>query len=255
MSLTARSLSLFEAVLFGCKAGSLAGLLLGLLTVALISPVILKAELFEQPTADAVEAGHHHDAAAEEFTPNDWQRPVLTVVGAWLIGISFGILASVVVFLGLTFDFIPAVQSVRWWKAGLLFGGLGFLIFQGIPALGLKPELPGIVGAEGDFAARQTWWLISVVCSTAGLVVFALIDSLLPLQKLLRRSVAGMACAGLALVPFWLGVPVHSEVSTTPEPLRHQFLVLSLGINAGFWLLLGGFLFYFLTTRQENKAA
>jgi predicted cobalt transporter CbtA len=150
----------------GCKAGTIAGLIWGLMMLGFVSPIIQTAEKYEvaaqQSEVHNHESHHHHHGAATsvEFEPNAWQRPLLTVLGSTLMGIAFGILMSLCISVGVKFKLFSANTLRRPILVGAFLGVFGFLIFQGIPSLGLSPALPGIIGAEHDYEARQSWWIL-----------------------------------------------------------------------------------------------
>jgi cobalt transporter subunit CbtA len=118
--------------------------------------------------------------------------------------------------------------GVLGWRQGLFWGFAGFAVFTLAPGLGLPPELPAMPAA--DLAARQIWWIATVVATAAGLwlIVF-------------RRS-AFFALLGVALIvaPHMVGAPQPvSHESPVPADLHHRFVVAVTMSNLVFWMLLG----------------
>ncbi|MEO7161485.1 MAG: CbtA family protein, partial [Bdellovibrionia bacterium] len=240
----------------GCKAGALAGVIWGLLMLGFVSPIIGQAEKYEDAAQEfeVHQHQHHHEhhhstvSNVPDFEPSALQRPILTVLGTTLMGIAFGILMSVGLGLGMRFKLLPETLVRHPILMGAFFGLIGFLIFQGIPSLGLPPELPGIIGAENDYDARQTWWAFCVVC--CGLGVISLVTLPVLLRNRMKRTYGSISffigAVALMLVPFIWGVPAHSELSVVPAELKTYFICVSTGVNALFWFCLGGLLFYFV---------
>jgi cobalt transporter subunit CbtA len=101
------------------------------------------------------------------------------------------------------------------------------------PALGLPPELPGMMAA--DLVARQVWWL-----ATAGATAAALALIVFAPDKPYKRP---LQAAGLLLLllPHVLGAPhLAAESGAVPAALAARFVVASLAAAALFWVILGG---------------
>jgi cobalt transporter subunit CbtA len=216
-------------------AGLVAGFIAGTAVTAVqrlqITPLILAAEVFEDAAAtgpahehDGATAGdHHHDGAPEAWTPtNGLERSAFTWLANILAGVGFGlILAAVMAFAGRPVDA----------RRGLLWGLAGYSVFSVAPALGLPPELPGMMAA--DLAARQVWWIMTVGGTAGGLalMVFG--------PKAYKRP---LQIAGLALLafPHLIGAPhLAAEAGTVPAELAARFVVASLATAALFWAVLG----------------
>jgi cobalt transporter subunit CbtA len=247
----------------GCKAGTIAGLIWGLMLLGFVSPIIQTAEKYEE-TAQKSEvhdpSSHHHhshgNSPTVEFEPNAWQRPILTVLGSTLMGIAFGLLLSLSISFGIKFKIFSENNLHRPVFVGALIGVFGFLIFQGIPSLGLSPALPGIVGAEHDYEARQSWWMLSVVCSTFGIISFVAFPKILgnKLQGFHATLASLVLAVGFILAPFVYGVPNHSIVSVVPSSLQSHFIWVSTTVNMSFWLLLGSVLFFFVSQGNQESS-
>ncbi len=236
---------MFREILFPAGVAALvAALLLSLAQLVWISPLIAKAEVYE----DAAEASsheevlphehaagheeHHHDENA--WKPQDgWQRVLFTVAANIVMAFGYALLLGGVYLLGRRPD--GALQ-------GFFYGLAGFAIFFVAPGLGLPPELPGTAAAE--LGARQQWWVLTAAGTAAGL-------ALLFLQP--RWWLRGVG-ALMLVVPHLLGAP-HPAIpaSLAPESLQQQFRVATAICNAGFWMLLG--IFSALTTRKFSSAA
>lgn len=219
-------------------AGLIAGLVAGSVTTVVqrfqIAPLILAAEVFEDEDvaahdADAAAAGQpagqaHETAAAEAWSPaNGLQRIAFTWLANVLTGTGFGlILAAAIALAGRPVDR----------RRGVVWGLAGFAAFSLAPALGLPPELPGMMAA--DLAARQLWWLGAAGGTAAGLALLILTPDT-PLKRPLQA--AGLL---LLILPHLIGAP-HTVAQPGPLPaeLAARFVVASLAASALFWVILG----------------
>lgn len=221
-------------------AGLVAALLLTLLQLALITPLILKAETFEDAAEitevhhDAVahehaaheheggvaEAAHEHHHDADEWKPADGiERTLFTLASNIVMGVGYALLL-----VGLYAGWRRPSGALQ----GLLFGIAGFAVFFASPGLGLLPELPGTEAAA--LASRQQWWLTAAAGTAVGL-------ALLFLQKNIALRIAGLA---IMAAPHIVGAPHPTvEGSLAPADLQHQFRIATTLANALFWLALG----------------
>lgn len=215
-------------------AGVAAGLLATALQAARVWPLILAAETFEN--AAPTQAHHHgaeaaadHAAMVEAWAPEDGiERMAYTLLFNVLTGFGFALLLNA----GLMLRRAAGGQTDM--RTGLLWGLAGFASFALAPALGLSPELPGMVAA--DLFARQAWWLATALATAGGLALIVW-----P-----RR--AAMAALGVALIvaPHLIGAP-HPEAAPTdlmeasrvPAELAAAFVAASLVTAAVFWAALG----------------
>lgn len=208
----------------GLIAGIIAGTAVTVLQRLQVTPLILAAETYET----AVDHQHEHGTAAEEAT-DSWapadgiERTTFTWLANILTGTGFGlVLAAAMGFAG------RAVDGRR----GVLWGLAGYGVFTIAPALGLPPELPGMVAA--DLAARQIWWLMAAGGAAAGLALIAFAPA-----RPIRRPLQWVGVV-LILLPHLFGAPQEAAASgPVPAELAARFVVASLAASAVFWLLLG----------------
>lgn len=212
-------------------AGLFAALLLTLLQMALITPLILRAETFEEAATHQDDAphvhadeqaahSHEHRHGADEWKPADGlQRTLFTLTGNAVMGVGYALLL-----VGIYTLWRRPVGHLQ----GLAFGLAGFAVFFVSPGLGLPPELPGTEAAE--LGARQQWWLLAAAGAAIGL-------ALLFLQKNIALRILG---AAIAVAPHVLGAP-HAAAAggLAPAALQQEFLYATLVGNAVFWLALG----------------
>lgn len=206
-------------------AGLVAALAMSFVQLVFISPLILRAEVYEdaaEPGAshevEAAPSGHHHDES--DWKPeNGWQRQLFTFGANLLMGFGYGFLLVAVYTLWRH----PASVGM-----GFMYGAVGFLIFFASPSLGLAPELPGTAAA--DLYARQAWWAGTAAATAAG---FALIFGT-------SRWWSRVAGAALLIAPHLVAAPhLAVERSLAPEELTSQFRWVTTICNAVFWLVLG----------------
>lgn len=251
---------MFRYLASGIKAGIIAGFSLGILNLLFVSPLILKAEKYEVPEVHNhglvnASALHHHPEASPGFKVEGTLRSILTVVGNTVLGIAVGTLVAALILIAIRFDFLEdKIFNAPYTQA--LIVGIGFFAIANIvPSLGMKPEMPGIIGGENNFPARQHWWIISAIFSFSGFCFFWFRKKIFSNSTLKGITLNGVAMAIACLITsisFWvIGVPEHSEKSTAPMSLRMHFVWESLTVNFIFWMILSISLFYFV--RKEFK--
>ena len=154
-----------------CLAGLACGLLLTAMQTASVVPIILEAETYEAaaPT-DVKEAdGHKHDHG-EAWAPEDGiERAAWTSISNIATAIGFSLIVVAVL----------AWRGRAGVREGLMWGGVGFVVFFASPSLGLAPEIPGTFAA--DLLSRQVWWIGAAMSAAVGLG--ALITAPQPLYK------------------------------------------------------------------------
>jgi cobalt transporter subunit CbtA len=228
-----------RVVMAALIAGALAGFAAFALHMWQTTPLILHAEVYE-----AGEASHDHATAQSQPTkPDDHAASQSHSHGdeAWpaegFERSAYSLLADVITSIGFAFLLLGAIAMRgrdTGWQQGIIWGLCGYAAFYVAPALGMAPELPGMVGAE--LGERQIWWLgTSLATALALAMLFFTSGTLL-------KVVAAL----LMLVPHVIGAP-HPviEPGNVPAELAAQFAVASLVVSGLFWMVLGGLGGYF----------
>ncbi len=227
-------------------AGGAAGLIAALLHFAFVQEYILLGEAYETgakthfaapaladhpaaaPVAEDGE-GHAEDAVAgaadksqDESAVPAATRNGLTVVFTMLVYVSYGLV------LVAAFGMIDGSRRRIGPTQGLLWGIAGFVTFQLAPAMGLPPELPGMIAAE--IGARQFWWWGTVVATGTGLGLLALGPRIWTVAPAL----------GLLALPHLIGAP-HAEgySGVAPPEVASAFAARALGVGLVAWSVLG----------------
>ncbi|PJZ27971.1 CbtA family protein [Leptospira kmetyi] len=180
------------------------------------------------------------DSTQENESFEIFKRNVWTWIGCILLGLSFGVLSAI----GLStleytnvlkFDFLQSK-----WKSTFLISGIGFILFYGIPSLGLPPQLPGVVGSEEDFELRQSWWLQSIFLSSSILILWFFIRNRF-FKGRTSSAIAFVFLFGILFIfLFWApGVPEHSTATSAPNLLRVEFRIKSAISNLVLWFVIG----------------
>ena len=230
-------------------SGAMAGLFSAAVQQWRVVPLILEAELYEDVEHSHAEHTHEEtttlsqtatqDQAAPqnseispnfevEISPDDaepWapadgvERMAYTVLATTLVGLGFAFLLAAVSL----FTNIPITP-----KNGLFWGLGGFFTFSLMPAIGLPPELPGMVAAE--LGARQVWWSLTAMATLA---------SILAVVKLPKFIGLGVGLV-LIILPHLVGAPPPPDVpSDVPAHLATAFAANALFASLAFWLVLG----------------
>ncbi|MFZ9594619.1 MAG: CbtA family protein [Bdellovibrionia bacterium] len=281
-----------RVVVQGLKAGGVAGLIWGGLILSLLSPLMKRAERVELAQSAEVQGAQSlsvrplslgRTSSKNRIDPNQkggeknarsnasvslglpetspaeaerspLRRAVLTLFGSALMGIAFGVVMSVCLAVGLRFELFPKTIFDRPALTGALVGVVGFLIFHGIPSLGMAPELPGVCRSTQDLGARQSWWFASILCSFLGLLGLSFYSEIFKNHEKfsLARIGAFFASVGVISLPFLKGVPASDSIPWLPGEWRDQFFQWSLGVNLSFWLILGSLLFYFFVQIHDD---
>ncbi len=227
-------------VMTALAAGVLAGIFGWGLQMVTTTPLIAAAEIYENGGGGDA-ASHPHENAAAETDGHAHDE------GAWMPGggmerHAFTLLTSIL--MGTGFGFVlTGVFALRGRDVGLnegvLWGLGGFAALYLAPALGLPPELPGMMAADLD--GRQIWWVFTVAGSAVGLALIVFSPN--PLWKL-----AGIL---LAVIPHIVGAPHPAMVDLAdmaggvPAELAARFAVTSLVTVGLFWVVLGALAGYF----------
>lgn len=251
----------------GIFSGLVSGLVLGILVCAWNLPLILEAEKFEsKSTSENSNTGHIHSHShgeahshakagsnSTEETKSDsfWQKRNLgTVIGSILLGISFGVLISIWIVFFPPNGFLESPSLSKAIFLSIFFTVGGFLIFFGIPFLGLPPELPGRASGAYDYPERQAWWFLCVGSSLIGALGSRILLSYLNIHNLLKWTLALVTVLLFVGLPFYAGVPEISEDFAAPKELRIQFEYVTLLTNLIFWYLLSSLFFLFWKPKQ-----
>lgn len=238
-------------------SGLIAGLLLTAVQQVQIRPLIAQAEIYEQ--AASIEAAEHlqdmhehndehaHEHEAHEHSASEWQpvegmeRTAFTALANVSIAIGFALFLTA--FFSLCVDnkkktnASPANYKADDWRAGLLWGLAGYVVFFVTPSLGLPPELPGAQSAP--LHDRQLWWLLTVLMSVTGLYLLVFVEQL------------GYKVLGLILLatPYIIGAPEPlSHAATALDTVANSFIQATAIANAFLWLSLGVLVSYFYKT-------
>lgn len=229
----------------GLLAGLVAGLAIALLQNFTTTPLILEAETYENAAPEKTAngpaklvlasadssalplilvhgpEGHGDHGGEEAWAPAAGAERIaytsIATIGA-SVGFAFLLLAGMLI----AGDRIDERQAMIWAAAGFVATGLA-------PAVGLSPELPGMVAA--DLVPRQGWWLLTALSTAAALWLF------------LRNDSLGMRLLAVALllVPHIIGAPHvgDANASKVPAELAARFAATSLAVHAALWLATG----------------
>jgi cobalt transporter subunit CbtA len=230
-----------DIVISAAAAGLAIGLATTVLQAVTTTPLILKAEMYEQQGAPSHSAAHHdgnvpalpaaaaHEAAAapgsHQHDENGWkpenglERTAYTALANILVAIAISsVLLGLMVMRGETID--P--------HRGLIWGIAGFVAGSLLPSIGLPPELPGTPAA--GLIARQAWWLTAIAASGSGI-------ALLWLTKQWSWKICGLV---LLIMPHAIGAPRAPALEAGyPAGLAGEFAIFSLAVNAFVWAMSG----------------
>lgn len=202
-------------------AGIAAGVLVSALQAVTVTPLILEAETFE---AAAMPAAVGHGVEAAWAPAQGLERGLTTALANVVTAIGFALLLAACF----------AVKGAIDWRRGVVWGLAGFAAFHLAPALGLPPELPGMVAAP--LIARQAWWLATVAATAAGLALVAFAPGR-------ARKALGVV---LIAAPHAVGAPeAPAHGGAVPAELAAQFAAASLATAGAFWAVLGGLTGFF----------
>ena len=199
-------------------AGVMSGLLLTVIQQIEIVPLIEAAEAREAANV-ASQPAHQHPEANQSWTPHDgWERALATAVSNIILAIAFALLLSSAM----------SLRRSSGWRAGLVWGIAGYVVFFVAPALGLPPELPGTDAAP--LSDRQLWWVGTASASAAGLWLAAFAG-----KPWVRVFGLVLLCA-----PHAIGAP-HPQVDDGKNigDLAQAFIRATYLANAALWLSLG----------------
>lgn len=217
---------LFAAALF---AGLAAGLIVAGLQSYFVTPMILKAEVYEAKEAQAAhehadkaakaEAGHSH--GAEEWQPADgFERFGYAALATVATAIGYAlILAALMTIAGASLD----TETHLKWALG------AFIATALAPGIGLAPTLPGI--GENALEPRQIWWIATALATGTGLYV---------LTHHTRSALAVLGGLALIAIPHIWGAPIADFTSSElPPRLAAQFASSSIALTFILWMVIG----------------
>ena len=224
---------IYSAILIG----AVTGVLLSCLQVVSLNPIIFAAETYEVEAVPASaddghsdhssDHGHSHDA----WAPADGsERTAYTFLANVLAGTGFA-----AILLALMSQFWLSRNRQISWTQGAMWGLAGFASLFLAPAIGLPPEIPGVIAAPVEH--RQLWWVFAASSVAIGLGIFAFTPAKIKALGLLFLA-----------IPYIVGAPhIHGPMFQHPDPaavealvyLHQQFVVISGITNLIFWLLLG----------------
>ena len=248
-----------KVLLAALAAGLVAGIFMVPLQAAKVTPLILQAEAYEfgeakhehgaaemavAPVENATKTAemqgqmtpeaHTHGAeeVAAEDAPLFFGRFWNTLLANLVTGAGYGLLmAGISVAVGVNITF----------QTGILWGVLGWLCVQLLPALGLPPEVPG--SPYVDLDGRQIWWVATIALSVIGF-------GLLLLSKPTPVKLVGLIAL---FAPHIYGAPQPEDLtSNVPAYLASQYAVAALATTLCFWLVLGLALGWFMDRSKLN---
>lgn len=229
-------------------AAILAGIAAGVFATAMQSwrviPLIIEAERYENGTASGI--AQNHGAALQNDTDAanlgsfhasgiDAERTFHTLLANGVIGVGFSLLLTAAILL---------LNRPITASSGLIWGIAGFVVFVLAPSVCLPPELPGM--PAGDLVQRQIWWLVTVLCTAAGLYLLAF-HRKLPLM---------LMAVALIVTPHVPGGPRPITMeSGVPAGLAAEYVVATFVASVLFWLFLGGLVGYLFRRIAGHETA
>ncbi len=242
-----------KVLLAALAAGLFAGIFMVPLQASRVTPLILQAEVYERSaakhdhgaveiaaapgqnmtktdemTAMAAPDGHGHDDAPL-FFGRFWN----TLLANLVTGAGYGLMmAGISMAVGVNVKF----------STGLVWGALGWLCVQLLPALGLPPAVPG--SPESELDGRQIWWVMTIILSVSGFCI-------LLLTKPIAMKLLGLICL---VSPHVYGAPQPIDISSNvPSYLAAQYAVATLATTLFFWLVLGLALGWFMDRTHADE--
>jgi len=207
-------------------AGFAAGLIAAVLQIALLVPLILEAELYE--TGVLVHFADTTTPMSDVEWEYDWVRNGLTALATVAVYIGY----ALVLVAGMAFAQMKGILITA--RGGILWGLAGAAAFNLAPALGLPPELPGMIAA--DLAPRQVWWAGTVIATIVGLSAISFGKGWLPW---------GIGIVIIA-IPHLIGAPIPDVFGgSVPPELAAEFAGRSITVGAIGWVGLGVLTAYF----------
>ena len=226
-------------VMTALAAGALAGIFVTGLQMVTTVPLISFAEQYE----GGAESGHEHGEEATDGEESSHDHSMAWMPEEGFERHGFTLLTSVLMSVGYSF-MLAALFALRGQnvdtRQGVLWGLAGFASLYVAPALGIPPELPGMMG--GDFDHRQLWWIATAIATaiSLGLLVFG------------TNAVMRIAGVVIMVIPHVVGAPRPGEFThDLPTEVVAQFAVSSLVTVGLFWAVLGGLVGYFFNKFED----
>ena len=218
----------FRILVSGLFAGSLGGLMAGLLQWYFVQPVLLHSELYE--TGILKHFGEFTNSAQQSLNTLQPIRDGLSLLFSMIIyiGYAFLLISAMTLRLQTSDDRITFHQGIVW-------GIIGYIAVHLAPDISLPPEVPGVAAAEVQ--SRQIWWFTTVFLTVIGIWLIAF-------KPKIKYFFIGSA---LIIAPHIFGAP-EPNMFTGPAPTEIGALFASraLGIGLVSWAILGGLSAFFL---------
>ena len=215
-------------------AGSIAGILYGLLNLAFITPLLHIAE------------GYEHAAHAHTHSHNHSGDAVITIRAALTLGlalslyIAYGLILAALMHLAHPRQHTPNPSTG---PTGIVWGLAGFAACHLAPAFVLSLSLPGLAHTHAlPLPSQQIWWWGIAGMVACGLYLTAI------LRKPASRMVGMVVAASGILIPALIlgNAEVASAGGDVPAQLGALFVSRSLGAHALGWVVLGYGVAHFL---------
>jgi len=218
--------SLFIGIIL--LAGCSAGIIHGLVNLALVEPYLDKAIGIEnQHMFAAGEAKDTPQFWAEYYSYRAWQKGGQLLAGA-ILGTSIGALYGIV--FGYTRNILPGKSFI---KKTLVLAVIMWVVLYLIPFAKYPANLP-TVGDPETIVLRQTLYVSFIAISGFGALGFYQIYKKLKNRKM----IAFVGYAGLVTIAFVM-MPQNPDVITSPMDLINGFRAVSVVGVSSFWLSIG----------------
>lgn len=209
-------------------SGAIAGIILGLINLALVEPYLDKAIGIE--VQNAIEAGETVDPQ-EQDNYRFWQKGGEIFAGA-VFGMAFGSL------LGIVFVFGRKLISGSNIKKAMIFSGILWLVIFMLPLI-KYPANPPTVGDPETIEYRQLLYISFIFISgISALVLSILYNKMTTKSPTIKISIVSGIYAGIMIVSF-IAMPSNPDEITAPIDLVNGFRLASMFTMTTFWIVLG----------------
>jgi predicted cobalt transporter CbtA len=228
----------------GILAGAAAGLIMGLLFLALQEPLIDRAICYEQEQPP--------DCMPEEGEVLRVHQKIVLVAASPLFGLALG------AFFALVYaSFHPYLPGKTSRQKSMLLALLAFLVFPLLPALRLPPFPPGVENTMPT-DLRDLWYALIMLGGVGGMGLALVVNRLLVRRDASPRGRLGAGIVSVAVMLAVAAIPIllfpgsefTGNVLLEEPSLLPRYQAISVGSIGAFWLSLG-FLFSSLWTRAE----